>query len=76
MAVTLLPLVITGAGGSTLIVKVLLPVPPIFVAVIVALVMPVEVAVPLITPATGSILKPAGKPVAPKLVGLLVAAIW
>ena len=57
--------------------SVLVPVPPAFVALIVTLVgPPAVVGVPEIAPVVVFTLKPAGSPLAPKLVGLLVAVIW
>ena len=52
------------------------PVPPRFVAEIVALLVPVAVAVPEIRPVELPKVSPAGKVVDEKLVGLLVAVIW
>ena len=51
------------------------PVPPPLVAVIFAVKVPVTDGVPLITPVLVLTLSPAGNPVAPKLVGELVAVI-
>lgn len=56
-------------------VKVANPVPPALVALIVTLYVPVVVGVPEINPVVGSTVRPGGKPVALKLVGLLVAVI-
>jgi hypothetical protein len=56
--------VITGACGFTVSASVALPVPPAFVAAIVTLLDPIAVAVPLIKPAVGSTLNPAGNPLA------------
>ena len=56
-------------------VSVALPVPPALVALIVTLYVPAVVGVPEITPVLVFTLKPGGKPVAPKLVGLFVAVI-
>ncbi len=66
---------ITGGAGAIVIVSVADPVPPPFVAVIVTVALPAAVGVPVICPVVGSIAKPAGRPVAPKLVGLFDAAI-
>ncbi len=52
------------------------PVPDAFVAVIVTAALPAAVGVPLICPVAVFTASPAGKPVAPKLVGLFDAAIW
>src|SRR5687768_10858120 len=46
------------------------------VALIVALKVPLTVGVPEITPVVVLTERPGGRPVAPKLVGLLVAVIW
>lgn len=56
-------------------VSVALPVPPALVALIVTLYVPAVVGVPEISPVLVFTVKPAGNPVAPKLVGLLVAVI-
>ena len=56
-------------------VSVALPVPPELVALMVTLYVPAVVGVPEINPVLVFTLKPAGSPVALKLVGLLVAAI-
>ena len=69
-------LVIEGAGGTTVITSVAVPVPPALLALIVTLVVPVALGVPLITPVLVLTLNPAGNPVAPNLVGLFVPAIW
>jgi hypothetical protein len=63
------------AGSVTLNVSVLLPVPDPFVAVSTTEKLPVSVGCPLITPVDIFTLKPDGKPVAPKLVGLFVAVM-
>jgi hypothetical protein len=68
-------LVMTGAAGLMVKVSVALPVPPALVALIVALYVPAVVGVPEISPVVVFTVKPAGSPVAPKLVGLLVAVI-
>ena len=57
-------------------VSVALPVPPALVALIVTVYVPAVVGVPEINPVLVSTVKPAGSPVALKLVGLLVAVIW
>jgi hypothetical protein len=51
------------------------PVPPAFVALIVALVVPTAVGVPVIAPVLVFTDNPAGKGVALKLLGKLVAVI-
>ena len=56
-------------------VSVFVSVPPAFVAVIVTEYIPAAVGVPEISPVVVSTVKPEGSPVAPKLVGLLVALI-
>ena len=55
--------------------KVALPVPPPLVALIVTAKVPVTVGAPLMTPVLEFTLNPVGNPDAPKLVGLLLAAI-
>ena len=57
-------------------VNVALPVPPELVALIVTPYVPAVVGVPEINPMLVFTVKPAGSPVALKLVGLLVAVIW
>jgi hypothetical protein len=66
----------TGAGGLIVKVNVALPVPPELVALIVTVYVPTVVGVPEINPVLVSTVKPAGSPVALKLIGLLVAVIW
>ena len=56
-------------------VNVALPEPTSFVAVRVTLEVPVTVGVPLMSPVLEFTLRPAGKLVAPKLVGPLLAVI-
>ena len=56
-------------------VRVALPVPPELVALIVTVYVPAVVGVPEINPVLVSTVKPAGSPVALKLVGLFVAVI-
>ena len=65
----------TGFAGLIVKVNVALPVPPELVALMVTLYVPAVVGVPEINPVLVFTLKPAGSPVALKLVGLLVAAI-
>ena len=67
---------ITGSAGATVNVNDLLPVPPEFVALNVTVEIPTAVGVPEINPVEELTDKPAGSPVAPKLVGALVAVIW
>jgi len=72
----LVALVMTGGGGLTTVnVSVALPVPPALVALMVTAYVPAVVGVPEINPVLVFTLKPAGSPVALKLVGLLVAVI-
>jgi hypothetical protein len=56
-------------------VNVAVPVPPLFVALMVTLEVPATVGVPEIRPVEELMVRPAGKPEAPKLVGELVAVI-
>jgi hypothetical protein len=65
----------TGAAGLIVMTSVALPVPPALVALIVTLDVPVVVGVPEINPVLVFTDKPAGSPVALKLVGLFVAVI-
>jgi len=69
-------LVMTGGGGLIVKVKVAFPVPLPLVALIVTLYVPAVVGVPEISPFVVFTVKPAGSPVALKLVGLFVAVIW
>ena len=66
----------TGAAGLIVMTSVALPVPPALVALMVTLYVPAVVGVPEINPVLVFTDKPAGNPVALKLVGLLVAVIW
>ncbi len=59
----------------TVITKVAVPVPPAFTAPMVTLVVPATVGVPEIAPVVVLRVKPAGKAVEVKLVGVLVAVI-
>ena len=72
-------LVMTGAGlfvvGLIVKVRVAVPVPPLLVARSVTLDVPSTMGVPEIKPVVVLTERPAGNPVAPKLVGLFVAAI-
>jgi hypothetical protein len=52
------------------------PVLPAFVALIVTVEVAAAVGVPVISPVDVLTLKPAGRPVALKLVGVLLAVIW
>ena len=65
----------TGVGGLIVKVNVWLPVPPALVALMVTAYVPAVVGVPEINPVLVLTLKPAGSPVALKLVGLFVAVI-
>jgi hypothetical protein len=65
-----------GGGGSTVRNREAVPVPPAFEALMAMLLVPLELAVPLMKPVDVFTASPTGKPVALKLVGLLVAAIW
>ena len=58
------------------IVSVAVPVPAELVALMVTVEFPAVVGVPEINPVVAFTLKPAGRPVAPNEVGLLLAAIW
>ena len=67
----------TGTGLLvTVTVTTMLPVPPALVADTVTEDVPVAVGVPETRPVAVLTLNPAGKPVALKLVGLLLAVIW
>ena len=68
-------LVMTGAA-VTINVSVAVPVPALLVALSDMVEVPVAVGVPEIRPLAVLTDKPAGRPVAAKLVGVLVAAIW
>ena len=69
-------LVMTGGGGdATVMLSTADPVPLALMALIVAENGPVTVGVPEIKPVEVFTLKPFGKPVAAKLVGLLLARI-
>ncbi len=65
----------TGACGLTVIVSVVVPVPPGFAAPMVTEEVPVAVGVPVIAPVVVLTESPVGSPVAEKLVGLYVAVI-
>ena len=64
------------AAGLMVVVSVADPVPIELVALIVTVLFPAAVGVPLITPVVVFTVKPAGSPVALKLVGFWVAEIW
>ena len=63
------------ATAAMVMVTICVPVPPPFVAVTVGLKVPAAVGVPVISPVPAATLRPAGKPAAPKLVGVFVAVI-
>ena len=67
--------VITGAGGRIVKLSVTEPVPPALVAFKVTLKVPLAVGVPEMRPVAVFTESPAGRPVALKLIGLLVAVI-
>ena len=67
---------ITGVAGLIVRDKGFVPVPPALVALKLTLEVPVAVGVPLIKPVVVLITSPAGRPVALKLAGPLVAVIW
>jgi hypothetical protein len=69
-------LVMTGGPAPIVITSVADPVPVAFVALIVTLKAPVVLGVPETRPVEGLTVSPGGRPVALKLVGLLVAVIW
>jgi hypothetical protein len=69
-------LVIAGATAVIVSVRVAWPVPPALVAPSVTVEVPEAVGVPETNPVAVFTDKPAGKPVALKLVGELVAVIW
>ena len=71
----MLGLVITGTAGLMVRVRVAWPVPVALVALSVTGEVPAAVGVPEIKPETVLTDSPAGKLVAPKLLGLLVAVI-
>ena len=66
----------TGGPDVTVTVSVVLPVPVLFVALIVTGVVPAALGVPEMTPVEVLTDSPPGNPVAPKLVGELPAVIW
>ena len=68
-------LVITGGTALTVNVRGAPPVPPLLVALTVTLEVPGPVGAPEIKPEPVFTVKPAGNPVAPKLVGESVAVI-
>jgi len=68
-------LVMTGADGLIVRVSVEVPVPLALVALMVTFVVPAAVGVPDMRPLAVLTLKPAGRPMALKLVGLLLAVM-
>src|SRR2546422_3159438 len=68
-------LVMTGVAGVIVTASVWVPVPPALVALRVTVEAPAVVGVPEMRPVVALSARPAGNPVAPKLVGLLVAVI-
>ena len=68
-------LVITGGAAAMVRVNVAWPVPALLVALNVMVDVPAAVGVPEIKPVLLFTVKFAGRPVAPKLVGVLVAVI-
>lgn len=73
---TAVPLVITGMAGKIVNVTVFVPgVGFALDALTVAIKVPVDVGVPVMTPVPAITLSPGGKPVALKLVGVLVAVM-
>ena len=64
-----------GAVAVTVNVRVALPVPAVFVALMVTLKVPATVGVPEIKPVVGFMVRPTGRPEAAKLVGEFVAVI-
>lgn len=69
-------LVITGAATDTAKVSVAVPVPPLLVALKVTVEFPAVVGVPEMRPVVVLTVRPAGRPDAAKLVGVLLAVIW
>src|SRR2546425_1154182 len=68
-------LVMTGVAGVIVTASVWVPVPPALVALRVTVEAPAVAGVPEMRPVVALSARPAGNPVAPKLVGLLVAVI-
>ena len=75
MVVAVAALVITGTRGLTVNNRVRIPIPQALLALIVMLLLPTVVGVPEMTPVSGLMLKPAGRPVAAKLVAALSAVM-
>ncbi|HTX39898.1 MAG TPA: hypothetical protein VME43_32995 [Bryobacteraceae bacterium] len=76
MLFAVVTLVITGGPDAIVMVSVALPVPLLFVALMVTGVVPTALGVPEMTPVAVLTDSPPGNPVAPKLVGELPAVIW
>ena len=76
VSVAVKALLMTGGGGNTVNARVAVPVPPVFIALITTLLVPVAVVEPLITPVEVLTARPEGRPLAAKLDGVLVAVIW
>lgn len=74
--VEVVALVTAGFPSVTVSVRVAVPVPPPLVAPIVTLEVATAVGVPVMSPVAVAMLSPAGRPVALKLVGELLAVIW
>src|SRR2546427_10925237 len=68
-------MVMTGVAGLIVTASVWVPVPPALVALRVTVEAPALVGVPAMSPLVASSARPAGNPVAPKLVGLFVAVL-
>ena len=68
-------LVINGGNSLTVKVSVLIPVPPPLMAEMVTDLVPAAVGVPEMSPLVVFTLRPAGRPVAAKLVGVLLAVM-
>ena len=66
----------TSGAGEIEMLSVALPVPPVFIALTVTDEFPTAVGVPEIRPVVELTLRPAGRPVAPNEVALLLAVIW
>jgi hypothetical protein len=75
-AAAVVALVITGVPSLITIVSARLAVAVPLVAVMVAAKVPAAVGRPLMTPVAALTASPAGRPLAPNAVGLLVAVIW
>ena len=74
-AVAVVGPVMTGGGGWIVRARAALPLPPALVALSVTVEVPAAVGVPEIKPLVALTARPAGSPVAAKLVGELLAAI-